>query len=551
MRARLLALAAIAASAAAFALYARVEWPWVLLGWCGLVPWLAVLDRAPTLARALGSGVLMCEAFTLAVFFWFAAAIATYTGAPLAVGMVVLLLLGPILQPQFLAFAAARYLARRSRAGVWHTALIGACTYVGAEWLSPKLFADTIGHGLYASPLLRQAADLGGAHGLTFVVLIVNACLLASLRALAAPDAGVRWRGAVGPAVGGALLVGALLGYGVWRTRGLETPDSATPLRAGIVQADISHYERLAVELGTYDAVGLILDAYFALSGELLEATQAPVDVLLWPETVYPTTFGRPKSPEGAQFDRAIAGFVERAGVPLVFGSYDAEDGDEFNAAVFLEPPVDGAVGFATYRKASLFPLTERVPALLESAVVRDWLPWLGTWKAGAGPGVVPLRLRDGRTLRVAPLICYDAVDPSLAIAAVRQGAELIVTLSNDAWFSSGGGPRLHLVVSAFRSIETRRPQLRSTNTGISAVIAPSGELLGTIGVGTRGVLAASVMPNRSTRTLMLAWGDWFGPTALLIGVLLLLVAWRRARRFFAVAPDSSPVLAGEQSHPR
>jgi apolipoprotein N-acyltransferase len=295
------------------------------------------------------------------------------------------------------------------------------------------------------------------------------------------------------------------------------------------VQADISHYERLAAELGTFDAVGLILDAYFALSSELLDATpRPPVDLLVWPETVYPTTFGTPKSPDGAQFDRAIAGFVERAGVPLIFGSYDADGGDEFNAAVFLEPPLDGSVGFATYRKASLFPLTERVPALLDSPAVRAWLPWLGTWKAGGGSRVVPLRLRDGRTLRVAPLICYDAVDPALAIAAVRQGAEVIVTLSNDAWFATDGGPRLHLVVSAFRSIETRRPQVRSTNTGISAVIAPTGELLGTIGVATRGVLAARVIPSRTAWTLMLAWGDWVGPTALAAGLGLLGVAWRR-----------------------
>jgi hypothetical protein len=74
----------------------------VLLGWCALLPWLAVLDRSPTLASALGSGLLTCEAFVVAVFFWFAQAIATYTGAPLALGVLVLMLLAPLLQPPFL-----------------------------------------------------------------------------------------------------------------------------------------------------------------------------------------------------------------------------------------------------------------------------------------------------------------------------------------------------------------------------------------------------------------------------------------------------------------
>jgi len=527
-------LAAIGTSAAAFALYARVEWPWVLLGWCGLVPWLAVLDRAPTLGRALAVGLLMCEAFVVAVFFWFARAISTYTGAPLLVGVVVLLLIGPVfLQPQILAFAAARHLLRRRGAGVWRVAVAGACVYVGAEWLFPKLFADTIGHGLYASPLMRQAADLAGASGLTFVLLVANAGVWAALHAATVPAALPRRLRAVAlPAGMVALLAGALLAYGAWRVRTLaDAAHEGTPVHAGIVQADISHYEKLAADLGTYGAVRLILDRYFGLSDDLVQRSGgAPIDLLVWPETVYPTTFGAPKSADGAELDRAIAGFVNGAGVPLVFGSYDVDGGDEFNAAVFLEPSADGRVEFDTYRKASLFPLTERVPALLEVPTVRRWLPWLGTWKPGTGPRVLGLRLRDGRTLRVAPLICYDAVDPRLALAAAREGAELIVTLSNDAWFATGGGPRLHLVVSAFRSIETRRPQVRATNTGISAVIAPTGALLGSIGVGERGTLDAIVTPSRRAWTLMLAWGDWFGPTALVGAVLLLAASWWQRR---------------------
>jgi apolipoprotein N-acyltransferase len=137
--------------------------------------------------------------------------------------------------------------------------------------------------------------------------------------------------------------------------------------------------------------------------------------------------------------------------------------------------------------------------------------------------------LAGGRTVRVAPLICYDAVDPGIALAAVRQGAELIVTLSNDSWFAAGGGPRLHLVVSAFRSLETRRPQLRATNTGVSAAIAATGEILAGAGVHERAVVKASVRPEGSATTLMLAWGDWFGPSA--AAAALLLLAARIGRR--------------------
>src|SRR5215813_5950077 len=73
----------------------------------------------------------------------------------------------------------------------------------------------------------------------------------------------------------------------------------------------------------------------------------------------------------------------------------------------------------------------------------------------------------------------------------------------------------------AFRSIETRRPQIRATNTGISAVIDATGEITETIGLHRRETLVGTMWPVRRTRTLMLLWGDWLGPAALVIGALL------------------------------
>jgi apolipoprotein N-acyltransferase len=522
-------------------LYARVEWPWLVLGWVGLVPWLAALDRARSLRGALVAGALMCVAFVLAVFGWFAEAIQAYTGAPIAVALLVVLLLAPLLQPQFMTFALARHLAQRTRpasgkrnrsrpgrpssgsgGNFWCTTLVGACAYVGSEWAIPKLFADTLGHGLYASVLMRQAADLAGAHGLTFALVVANESVLAVMRVVISDvPRRIRLRAALAPAGCIGVLVFGLLAYGAVRCRQFGGQGvAADRVTVGVVQADISRYGGLAAELGTFEAVRLILDTHFALSAEALR--RASLDLIVWPETVYPTTFGTPKSEEGAAFDRGIAAFVNGAGVPLVFGAYDVDGQDEFNAAVLLEPAADGRLTFETYHKVWLFPLTERVPALLESAVLRRWWPWLGTWKPGSGPQVLALQLRDGRTLRIAPLICYDAVVPGHVLSAVRRGAELIVTLSNDSWFTYANVPRLILVISAFRSIETRRPQVRATNTGISAVIAPTGEIVTAADVHERAALVATVTPERHATTLMLQWGDWFGPSALAVGIALL-----------------------------
>lgn len=530
-------LGAIVVTAALFALYARVEWPWFVLGWVGLVPWLAALDAVRTVRGALASGLAMTVAFVLAVFAWFAPAIAGYAGAPVLAGYAVLVLLAPVIQPQFVVFAAARHLAQRHCApGV--AAVAGASAYVGAEWVTGKLFGDTLGHGFYASAFLRQAADVAGAPGLTFVLVLFNECVLSILGGWwrpawrpAGPHQPAVRRHAGLPAVAALALLAVPLVYGITRYRVLTAAagDAAPPVTVGLVQGDIGQYGRLAAERGTYDAVRYILDSYFALSADAFE--EAALDLLLWPETVYPTTFGKPKSPDGAAFDAELGRLVAVTGVPLVFGAYDVEGDREFNAAVLLEPAGNGRVAFQTYRKAWLFPLTERVPAWMDTPRLRTWLPWLGTWHAGDGSRVLDVTLADGRPLRVAPLICYDAVDPSIAITAVRQGAEMIATLSNDSWFASGGGPLLHLIVSTFRSLETRRPQVRVTNTGISTVITPTGEWLGTLDVHARGTMVREVRPVHGASTLMLRWGDWFGLSAALVSVVLLGggIAWRIA----------------------
>jgi apolipoprotein N-acyltransferase len=104
----------------------------------------------------------------------------------------------------------------------------------------------------------------------------------------------------------------------------------------------------------------------------------------------------------------------------------------------------------------------------------------------------------------------------------------MIVTLSNDAWFGQGPAAWLHLVGAAFRSIETRRPQVRATNTGISAVIDPAGAIVEMAGVGRRAVLASTVTPEAQAIPPVLRFGLWLGPLAFGAGIVLVLAAVRR-----------------------
>jgi len=543
--------AGLVASALLFALYAQggVAWP---LGFVVLAPWLRALDAAPTLGAALRGGLGMAVAFAAAVLWWFGNAIAGYVGLPEAGGVAIVLAAAPLLQPQFVAFALARHLAGR-RHGAVVRALVGASAWVATEWLWPKLLGDTLGHGLAPSATLRQAADLGGAAGLTFLLLLANeavACAWARRRD------GVR---AVARPLALALALAlAMAGYGAWRlstlalstlaqsTLAQPTPGAPT-LRLGMVQSNIVDYERLRREHGAYAVVREVLDTHYLMSREAV--IDHRVDALLWSETVYPTTFGHPKSTDGEALDDEIRSFALAAGVPLVFGTYDRDADGEYNAAAFLD--ARGEV-LGSYRKTRPFLFTEYVPPWLDGPILRRLLPWAGTWRPGDGARVFPLRLRDGREVAVAPLICLDDVDPALAVDAARQGAQALVGLSNDAWFTAHpDGARLHLAVATFRSIETRLPQFRVTNNGVSATIDATGAIRARTGMGERrlliGELAVAAPPPR---TLAVAWGDWVGRAAA-IGLLLFAIgsgvrAWRRRRAARATAsmPVGTPAAA-------
>lgn len=500
-----------------------------MLAFVALVPWLLALDAQRTLRGALLVAWAMSAAYVAVAFSWFGSAIGSYTQVGTVAGMALLLAAAPLLQPQFLAFALVRHVVRRHH-GALLTALASAAAWVATEWLVPRLLGDTFGYGLYPSRLLRQAADLGSVAGLTFLLLLANQAVAV---AIARRREGVR---AVATPLALATLVPLLLAiYGVAALA--VQPSGDAKLRLGLVQSNIVDYERLRRERGAGAVVREVLDTHYAMSYDAVVRQRA--HAVLWSETVYPTTFGRPKSAAGAELDREILEIVTAAGVPFVFGTYDRDAAGEYNAAAFVAPGT-GLLGM--YRKTRPFPLTEYVPPWLDGPVLRRWLPWAGSWQPGSGARVFPLRLKDGREIPVLPLICLDAVDAGLAIAGARLGAQAIVTMSNDAWFTDAPqGARLHQAAAAFRSIETRLPQFRVTSNGYSAVIDATGTVIAGTRMGERTLVVGDVAVGDAPRTLVLAWGDWVGRAAAVFLALLLVAA---AVRRFVPAMGEAPALA-------
>lgn len=523
-----------AATGLLLGLYIRLGPSAYPLSFVTFLPWLLVEQRltAPGRLRvALASGALAVLLMTALGYDWLPDAMAGYSrGSALRAWGIVLVVAPFLLQPQLVAFGLTLALARRRGLGPLAAGATAACAYVGGDRLFPRLFGDTLGAGFLPSPALRQAADLVGARGLTLLLLLVQVAVVATL---------LRPRRRLVPAALAAAVLVGWIGYGLIREpQELARIRSAPSVTVGVVQANITKYEKMAATQGTFEAVRSILEKHFALSRHLIESSH--LDVMLWPETVYPTTFGQPRTPEAATFDEAIAGMIKTTGVPLVFGSFEREGDHEFNAAFFAARDAKGKVGYDTYRKTQLFPFTEHVPEWLDSEWLRKALPWTGRWTPGPGPQVVKLVLTGGTTLRALPLICYEVLDAGYVADAAQKGADLIVTLSNDAWFPDDRAPSLHLTVAAMRSIETRLPQVRATNSGISAVILPTGELRAVTPFASEATFAEALPVPSPEWTLAVAWGEWVGPTAATAALLVFLLTSLPKR-----APSPQPSSRG------
>jgi apolipoprotein N-acyltransferase len=236
---------------------------------------------------------------------------------------------------------------------------------------------------------------------------------------------------------------------------------------------------------------------------------------------------------------------VQSIGVPLLFGGYDQDGKKDFNSLFALSSPALIAANaphestdrlggdLIAYHKNVLLLFGEEIPFSDQIPILNTWFPQVGNFGKGPGPQVFSVPLRNGElTPRVAPIICYETLFTRYTVEAARLGAQVLLNVTNDSWFGPFGEPELHLALSTFRSIETRLPQIRSTNTGISALILPDGTIADASPKNQALYLNWEVaLPQAPSATLLIRWGDWFGPTALTLGILLLSSLKIRRRR--------------------
>ncbi len=511
---------------AALIVFAFPPWDLTPLIWISLIPWFFVLDRCKswkqTVAQAMWLGIFM----SLGGFYWVAFVLQEFANLPWILAIVGLAGFSLIGQPQFLAFAVLRrfFLERTGHTGrVIPVALLSvliSLLYTGVDWVIPKLFVDTLGHSQYAQKWLRQCADLGGAPLLTFLIFWINDGLYRTLKTWKQTKGLARVVPLLGP-----ILLGIVLGtYGVHRLQEIQGIQ-ANPERfvqAAVIQGNIGDFDKIASERGVRGAGQKVLDTYIGLSDQALALTPKP-QVLIWPETAYPSNFKHPQTADELARDQRVESFVKERKTPLLFGGYDRFNNKDHNAFFFLFPqPRSGfpdELDLRIYRKNVLLLFGEYIPGAETFSFLKEAFPQVGNFGRGVGPEVVPVTLNTSTVLNVGPIICYEALFTNYVVAAARNGSQLILNITNDSWFGARGEPELHLALTTFRSIETRLPQLRGTNTGISALVMPDGEIIEKTEKFIPTILNVKIPIMPKISTLILKWGDWFGPLALILGI--------------------------------
>ncbi len=498
-----------------------------------LVPWFSVLATARTKREAVQQSFWLGILMSLLAFYWVAYVIHQFGGVPWVLAIIGLGLFSFIGQPQFaigaLGIRGLLFRIQNEQRGfaVLGLGLVGALFYAGLDWILPKLFVDTLGHALIHAPTLRQAADIGGPAFLTFLLLTANFAIYALWNRFRTRDEPAIWgaiRAAAPLAVVSVVALVAADRYGRYRIAQVAERLAAPKrtLQAAAIQANIGDLEKLASESGYRQASERVMRAYYDLSDDALKLSPKP-EVLLWPETAYPSTFRSPETSDDFGRDKSMEDFVASRKVPIAFGGYDRDmKGLSYNAVFYLNP--DGTD--SRYTKTILIMFGEYIPGVDFFPALRQLFPMVGFF--GRGPGSV---IREVAGVKTQPVICYEVLFPNFVRDAVVQGAEVIFNFTNDSWFGPVGVPYYHLQLAAFRSIESRTPQFRATNTGFSALILPDGAITQRSKLYEPEIINATIPIIEPIPTLMLAWGDWFGKSAFALAFLVMGILAYRQRR--------------------
>jgi apolipoprotein N-acyltransferase len=493
-------------------------WP---LAWVAVAPLIVSVTRAARLRQAVWRGYVFGWVYLGPVWYWVGLTIVAWTHS--SIGWAAWFGLTLILAGFYAAWGGvAWWLARRLTGGTRIVAL--AAAWVVMEW-ARTLGAITmpwaqLSYTQYLFPPVLQFADLTGAYGVSFLLLLVNAALAHAWQERGKPGSRLPLQATVTLAALACL-------YGLLR---MQQPDSGRPIAVAAMQANFNSFSVPPMDV-----------QYQIFTDLTQQAAQAnpPPDLYVWAESTAPkdalhhghTYEFMHNLARATQAGILVGSTVEDRIPPQRQRNGSFSGGDPYatlkaNASVLFAP--EGRP--ARYDKQQLVPFGEFIPlrSLLDPLVGRAF--GFPEYDVESGSNAAVMRFNSPRAGEVAigPFICYEAMYPQYARHMAQTGATLLATQSNDSWFQSRAAMEQHLASVVLRAVENRRQIVRSTTTGITCLLDAEGRITQRAPLATATYLHGN-MQRLTAQTLYTRYGDWF---VLCCGLFVLILGGSKIHRF-------------------
>lgn len=423
--------------------------------WFVMVPLLLAINHRPKGYVFLLSLIAATFGWMVSVF-WLVGSLAEITSTPfnIIIPLVFICCLLFALPYAIACWLHCYFRFSTSVVGAFSSAIIFTCLI---NYL-PQILPGNLAHALYQETRFIQLADIGGVPLVFFIIhavnlLLANGILLCKKKPLQSLQC---FAFAV-------FIFMANQFYGEHQLEKYHAKPEEGIITAALIQPNITVDNRTREDW---------LRASVNVARMINDINQKQhVDVFLMPELPVPISY-QYFAEDAEIFNAAIENKALMLTSIEPIGDELSNDAGFYNTIEFIEQQQVTR----TYRKQVLLPFAEYLPFV-------DYFPWLKQLFPYApnyfsGDKNILLKFKNKQdNLNVVPLICYESVFSDFVAKGVGLGGEVLLNSVNDGWFVNTAGVKIHLALSLFRSIEYRRPLIRVTNTGQSALITAGGQM--------------------------------------------------------------------------
>jgi apolipoprotein N-acyltransferase len=476
------------------------RWEFYFLAWVAFVPLFFAVQNQPA-SKSFLLGWIAGVVYFAGTLSWVTISMHDYGKVPWIISYFLMLLLVSFLALYVGLFAA---LLRTPAHRHWSLLLLAPVLWTTLEWvrghfLTGLPWAD-LAYSQYRFLSAIQIADIGSVYAVGSVILLVNAALFLILRAGWVEKRAALKEGAIALSV-----ILATMAYGDFRLSQPMGTDAA--LSVAVVQGNIEQDKKWDKEFREQT-----VETYKRLTLSTLQPGSRP-ELIVWPESAVPFFFSNEPAYQ-AEFLR----LTRDEQFYLLFGSpaFDPAASGKIallNSAYLLSP----ATGIASrYDKMHLVPFGEYVPLSSVLFFVNKMVEGIGEFIPGREATVM-----GTASTKIGTVICYEVIFPEVVRRFVRNGAAVMTTITNDAWFGDSAAPYQHFSMVVFRAVENRVPFARAANTGISGFIDAYGRITKQTPLFVEATLTESLHPG-FRRTLYTSYGDFFAFACVTISLIFI-----------------------------